>query len=187
MKHLRKFEGFFNFKKDKKDPIDVVNLFADIFVDVEDMGGWLSYSTKEHRLVSIDSGLPIYIGNGNEVYIEFKSLVQLSDVRQIIAGGYDMRESYDQNETYLYLKNNLDSLIERFEKLSGNKVSKLSGDICMKYQSAGIDNQIFTTAFNIIVELKRNIFGNRVKFDELEKLPKGYLIHNICLYFTIKL
>jgi hypothetical protein len=172
MKHLRKFEGFFNFKKDKKDPIDVVNLFADIFVDVEDMGGWLSYSTKDHRLVSIDSGLPIYIGNGNEVYIEFKSLVQLSDV------SYDMRESYDQNETYLYLKNNLDSLIERFEKLSGNKVSKLSGDICMKYQSAGID---------IIVELKRNIFGNRVKFDELEKLPKGYLIHNICLYFTIKL
>ena len=153
----------FRIFKNKKTAREILNIFSDTFIDLEDMGGWLSFASND-RLYDIESEHEIEVVN-NVINVEFKSNVVLPN---------DTREAQDQNQLYLFLQSNLDKLVESFEKRSGCEV-KIGGQVNVNSDS-GIH----------IVELKKNIWKSRIKWPDIDNLLKdnGEIL-NILVYFKV--
>jgi type I site-specific restriction-modification system R (restriction) subunit len=153
----------------KKDPREVVRMFSDIFVELEDQGGWLSYVSDNHQLVNIESENPIKVEKDN-IYIEFKSKLDST---------HEQREADNQNKLYLYIKSNLNILIDRFENSSKCKITKANGSISLVAKNSPTRTTMLgeiPTDVKII-DFKQKLFQNRIKFDELENiLFDGYEI-----------
>jgi hypothetical protein len=145
MIYLKTFEGL-----DSKTPREIVNLFNDVFMKLEDMGGELGYASSNYPdyysgFVSMDSTGPIYVNKYGEIHINFGCF-----------------HAVNKHEIYLYLKNNLDSLIERFKKLYNCKVN-LSISICLGES----DDYEW---FQFKVDKNKWYHNTKIDFDSVESL-----------------
>lgn len=161
----------FKTQKSIKTPREILNIFSDIFVELEDMGGWLSFASNQ-RLYNIESENEIEV-KGDKIVIEFKSKLDSYGEKRLSA---------EQNEVYLFLKSNLDNLIERFEKNSGCRVSKIGGSVDIISYTGGQHTVE-------IMKLKSNVWKNKLKLPELDSIlkPEGATIDNICIQFEVSI
>jgi hypothetical protein len=119
MKHIKTFEGL----NTGRSPREILDIFSDVFIGLEDMGGWLGYDNGK-GFSNIDHHGPICVDDPGRN--------EFGQIRIYYKG-----DNLDNpKEFYLYLKDNLYRLIERFEKLSNHKVIGLKGYV--SFQSKGI-------------------------------------------------
>jgi len=182
MKHLKIFEEWLGFSKITKTPREIINIFSDVFTDLDDMGAWISYvgisgfHQSHHRLFDIESDGPI---SEKGLFFEIKTHVDSFDVK--ISNTHE-----NQICIYSYLRYNINNLINRFEKLSKCKVKKVGGQINYKV-TKDVQGRHLNGQRLVIKNVKTNFLKNRFKIGDIESLieEKEYEITNIILFIDV--